>query len=52
MANDDEPENYSVAGKSNDWIKAMKKEIESTRKNKTWQVTKLPQGHKPTGLHH
>ncbi|KAD2804145.1 hypothetical protein E3N88_37522 [Mikania micrantha] len=47
---EDEPDNYSEAAKDVSWKNAMKQEIESTEKNKTWELTNLPLNHKAIGL--
>jgi hypothetical protein len=33
-----------------EWIKAMKSEIDSIRTNETWRLVKLPHGRKPIGV--
>lgn len=46
----DEPPNYEQAAKEKDWRLAMNKELESIEKNGTWELTKLPDGHKVIDL--
>jgi hypothetical protein len=46
----DEPNNYQEAAGSDDWRGAMDSEIQSINKNKTWNLVKLPAGHKPIGI--
>ena len=47
---DGEPESYIEAAVIQAWIDAMKAEIESIIKNKTWKLVKKPAGVKPIGL--
>ena len=47
---DGEPESYIEAAKIQAWIDAMKAEIESIIKNKTWKLVKKPTGVKRIGL--
>jgi hypothetical protein len=46
----EEPNSYQDAASDLDWEKAMESEIQSINKNKTWELLKLPAGHKPIGL--
>ena len=46
----DEPTTYHEAATEEAWNEAMKKELESIEKNKTWELTDLPAGHKTIGL--
>lgn len=46
----EEPTNYAEAAGYAEWVDAMDKEIQSIEKNKTWNLCKLPVGHKPIGL--
>ena len=46
----DEPTTYHEAATEEAWNEAMKKELESIEKNKTWELTDLPPGHKTIGL--
>lgn len=48
----DEPRDYRDANSSNDnsnWLVAMKEEIESFKKNYTWDLVSLPTDKKATG---
>ncbi|KAL0682068.1 hypothetical protein Bca4012_048915 [Brassica carinata] len=47
---DGEPESYIEAAVIQAWIDAMKAEIESIIKNKTWKLVKKPTGVKPISL--
>ena len=38
---------YNEAAQEDKWRKAMDDEIESIRRNDTWELTTLPEGHKP-----
>jgi hypothetical protein len=46
----DEPNCYAEAAGDVNWVGAMESEIQSINKNKTWNLVKLPVGHKPIGL--
>uniref|UniRef100_A0A251VAV7 Putative zinc finger, CCHC-type n=1 Tax=Helianthus annuus TaxID=4232 RepID=A0A251VAV7_HELAN len=46
----DEPSSYKEAIVDKEWQEAMKAEIESIKKNKTWELCDLPAGHKAIGL--
>jgi len=46
----EEPANYKEAAGDSEWIAAMESEIQSIRKNGTWELATLPPGHKPIGL--
>jgi hypothetical protein len=46
----EEPAKYQDAVGNEDWMAAMDSEIQSINKNQTWQLAKLPAGHKPIGL--
>lgn len=46
----DEPVSYGQAVKEQHWKDAMKREMDAVEKNGTWQLTKLPPGHKVIGL--
>lgn len=50
MLTEDDPLSFEEARKSNKWRDAMKAEIESIEKNKTWELTILPNGIKPIGV--
>lgn len=50
LAAEDEPTSYSQAKGNKFWEKAMRVELESIEKNKTWTLTKLPGNIKPIGL--
>jgi len=45
-----EPTCYREAAGHQEWLEAMKKEMESIEKNRTWELVKLPVGKKPIGL--
>jgi len=46
----EEPTCFREAAGNGDWMAAMDSEIQSINKNKTWDLVKLPAGHKPIGL--
>lgn len=46
----DEPTTYRKAVKEKAWNEAMKNEIEVIERNKTWELSDLPKGHKAIGL--
>ena len=46
----DEPTTYSEAACNQEWVDAMKIELQSIEKNRTWKLTDLPRGQKPIGL--
>jgi hypothetical protein len=46
----DEPANFAEAEKDKEWLAAMTEELASIEANQTWQLTKLPQGHRAIGL--
>lgn len=46
----EEPTTYEEASSEEEWIKAMKQELESIEKNDTWKLTHLPKGQKAIGL--
>ena len=46
----DEPLNFKEAVTSKAWQEAMETELDAIEKNKTWQLTNLPPGHKAIGL--
>ncbi|KAJ0868674.1 putative RNA-directed DNA polymerase [Helianthus annuus] len=50
LLNDDEPRNFQEASKDQEWVKAMKIEMNSIERNKTWFLTDLPVGSKAIGL--
>ncbi|KAD6118920.1 hypothetical protein E3N88_10191 [Mikania micrantha] len=50
MLLDEEPRSYSEAKEGKDWQDAMKAEIASIKRNKTWILIDLPKGVKPIGL--
>ncbi|KAD3337417.1 hypothetical protein E3N88_32937 [Mikania micrantha] len=45
-----EPETFLEAKENKQWITAMRTEIESIEKNKTWTLVELPKDHRPIGL--
>lgn len=49
MINIAEPSNFNEASKSSEWKEAMKDEYESTIKNSTWDLVKLPYDKQPIG---
>jgi hypothetical protein len=42
-----EPTNYTEARSDPAWEAAMKQELESVEKNRTWELIDLPAGHRP-----
>lgn len=46
----EEPTSYTEAAVDREWVAAMDSEIQSIRKNGTWELSDLPLGHKPIGL--
>jgi len=46
----EEPTSYLYAADDRDWIALMESEIQSINKNRTWELVKLPVGHKPIGM--
>ena len=46
----EEPTCYREAAGNENWEIAMRSELQSISKNKTWELVKLPQGHRPIGL--
>ena len=50
MLTADDPLTYKEVVKSKKWRDAMAAEIESIEKNKTWELTSLPEGVKPIGV--
>jgi hypothetical protein len=46
----EEPSSYQEAAGDVEWIAAMVSEMRSINKNQTWELVKLPAGHKPIGL--
>jgi hypothetical protein len=46
----EEPSSYQEVAGDGNWVGAMESEIQSINKNKTWELVKLPAGHKPIGL--
>lgn len=49
MSNDD-PVSFAKANKEGKWIEAMRSEIQSIEKNKTWELVSLPAGAKKIGV--
>ncbi|XP_076947543.1 uncharacterized protein LOC143619520 [Bidens hawaiensis] len=47
---DEEPRNHSEAIGIKEWEAAMKSEIASIERNRTWKLVDLPKGHKSIGL--
>lgn len=45
-----EPTSYSDAARFNDWVEAMKVEIDAIEKNKTWALIELPKDKKAIGV--
>ncbi|CAL9006509.1 unnamed protein product [Prunus brigantina] len=41
---------FEEASKDEKWVKAMDQEIDSIKKNDTWELVDLPQGKKPIGV--
>ncbi|KAD4178302.1 hypothetical protein E3N88_26893 [Mikania micrantha] len=50
LLTDGEPRNFREATGNKEWDDAMKSEIASIERNKTWVLTDLPPGHRPIGL--
>ncbi|GJU04879.1 retrovirus-related pol polyprotein from transposon TNT 1-94 [Tanacetum coccineum] len=50
MLTEDDPLTFEEAVKNRKWRDAMKAEIDSIEKNKTWELTILPAGTKPIGV--
>jgi hypothetical protein len=50
LAELDEPNTYGEAAGNPEWEEAMDKEIQSIEKYRTWELSKLPAGHKAIGL--
>jgi len=44
-----DPSSYKEASKHAKWNNAMKQELEALENNKTWTITKIPEGKKPIG---
>jgi len=44
-----EPKTYEEAMRDNQWIKAMRVEMEALENNQTWEIIPLPRGNKPIG---
>ncbi|BBH09623.1 ADP glucose pyrophosphorylase large subunit 1 [Prunus dulcis] len=47
---DADPIMFEEASKDEKWVKAMDQEIDSIKKNDTWELVDLPQGKKPIGV--
>lgn len=45
-----DPVTYEEAIEDNKWKKAMDEEIAAIRRNDTWELTSLPEGHSPIGV--
>jgi rubrerythrin len=50
LVESDEPASFSEAAGNPEWVEAMNSEIKSIEKNRTWELSKLPAGHKAIGL--
>ncbi|KAD4385441.1 hypothetical protein E3N88_25609 [Mikania micrantha] len=50
LLTEEEPINFKQAAGKPVWDRAMKEEIASIERNKTWNLTDLPSGHRPIGL--
>ena len=46
----EEPTCYKDAAGDENWEAAMRSELQSISKNRTWELVKLPQGQRPIGL--
>lgn len=46
----EEPLSYQEAAGDAEWVAPMDSEMQSINKNQTWELVKLPAGHKPIGL--
>jgi hypothetical protein len=49
-SNNEDPDTYEEASKTQVWREAMNAEIKAIEENKTWELTDLPAGTKPTGV--
>ncbi|KAD3067701.1 hypothetical protein E3N88_35581 [Mikania micrantha] len=47
---DDEPSTFKEAVEHSLWRRAMKEELDSIERNRTWELVALPSGHKAIGL--
>lgn len=45
-----EPTSYAMATKDENWVKAMKSELDVIERNHTWNLVDLPPGRRPIGL--
>ena len=50
LFSENDPITFEEAYQEDRWKKAMKKEINSIRKNDTWELTTLPEGHNAIGV--
>ncbi|GJU77038.1 ribonuclease H-like domain, reverse transcriptase, RNA-dependent DNA polymerase [Tanacetum coccineum] len=50
MQDADEPTSYLTAAKDQEWVKAIKVELDAIEKNQTWSLVDLPAVRKPIGL--
>ncbi|KAK9063254.1 hypothetical protein SSX86_017124 [Deinandra increscens subsp. villosa] len=50
LVQDEEPIQFRDAIMSAEWKQAMRDEINAIKRNKTWYLTDIPEGHKPIGL--
>lgn len=46
----EEPASFAEVEKQECWQKATREEMAFIQENKTWVLTDLPNGHRPTGL--
>ena len=50
LFSENDPIAFEEAYREDKWKKAMKEEINSIRKNDTWELTTLPEGHNAIGV--
>lgn len=46
----EEPTSYNEASGNENWREAMMEEIATIRRNETWEIAELPEGHRAIGL--
>lgn len=50
IRNEEEPNSYQEAMTRVEWVRAMKEELASIERNKTWTLVDLPKGRSAIGL--
>ena len=50
IQNNEEPSSFIEASRQVEWIEAMKSELDSIERNKTWDLVELPKDRKEIGL--